>query len=106
MTFPYPVTLGVLLIYILIAIVPPRLPLVARLGIQIGLGLGIYFGFKEAEFMLPNGDNLPMSSLFGGDGGMGSFNKYALGVLGTVIGLLVSVIVAVVRKLTGGKGEE
>jgi hypothetical protein len=105
MTFGVPVTLGVLLLFVLVAIVPPRLPLIVRLLIQIVAGLGIYFGLRDAEFTLPMADSLPMSSLFGGDGGMGEFNKYAMGVVAPVLGILFSLIVAGIRKVTR-KSEE
>jgi len=106
MEFPFPVTLGVLAVFLLVAVVPPRLPLIARLVIQIIVGAGIYFGLGEKEFALPMADSLPMSTLYGGDGGGGQFNKFALGFLATLLGVAFSVVVAVIRKLFGKKTED
>ena len=104
--FPYPVTIAVFTLFLLIALVPPRLPLWARLLIQVVLGLGIYFGFKEKEFMMPMADSLPMSSLYGGDGGMGAFNKLALGFLAPVLGVVFSLVVGAVRALISRKSAD
>jgi hypothetical protein len=106
MEIPFPVTLGVLAVFLLVAIVPPRLPLVARLAIQVIAGAGIYFGLSEAEFVLPMADSLPMSSLFGGDGGGGQFNKFAMGFVAPLLGVVFSVVVAILRKLFGKKAED
>ena len=104
-TFPYPVTLLVVAIFLLIAVIPPRLPLIVRLILQVAGGLFLYFMLSEAEFMMPMADSMKMSSLFGGDVGTGEFNKYALGVLGPVLGIALSLVVAGVRKLLR-KGDE
>lgn len=101
MEFPVPVTLGVLAVFLLVAIVPPRLPLIARLVIQIVAGAGIYFGLSEAEFVLPMADSLPMSTLFGGDAGGGQFNKFAMGFVAPLLGIVLSVVVAAIRKIIG-----
>lgn len=101
-SFPFPVTLLVLLFFIAVAVVP-RLPLIARIVITLGAGLGIYFGMREATFALWKGAKI--SELFGGDAGMGEFNKFALGFIATVLGLIVTLIAAVVRKLLS-KGKE
>lgn len=106
MEIAYPVTLGVVFVFLLLAVVPPRLPLVVRLGLQVGLGLVIYFGLHSAEFALPNGDELPMSSLFGGHGGVGGFNKYSMGFVCTILGVVASLAMALIGKLAGGKKED
>lgn len=95
-----------LLLYFGIAFAP-KVPWYVKVGAQILLGLVIYFGFKETEFVLPMGDSLPMSSLFGGDAfdiGNG-WNKYAFGILGTVLGLVATLVATVLYKLLGKKSE-
>jgi len=109
MSFPPSVTVIVLIVFLLVALVPPRLPLAARIGIQVLGGLVLYFGFSEAMFGLPNGDNLPLSDLYGGRGGAENppFNKLALGVVGPVLGVLLSFVVAGIRKiLNKGQGDD
>lgn len=106
MELPFPVTLGVLAVFLLVAVVPPRLPLIARLVIQIIAGAGIYFGMGETEFVLPMADSLPMSSLYGGDGGGGQFNKLAMGFVAPLLGIILSLVVATLRKLLGKKAED
>lgn len=102
MELPFPVTLLVLLAFIVVGFIP-KIPLLGRIGIQIVAGLAIYFGMKEAMFALPMPDTLPMSELYGGDGGMGEFNKYALGVIAPVLGIIFSLIAAVIFKLMSKK---
>lgn len=104
MSFGYPITLLALLLFCIPAVLP-KIPVPVKIAIQAVMGLGVYFGLKDAMFALPMGDSLPMSELFGGDGGMGSFNKYALGVIGPVLGIIVTVIAAVIGKLLFKKEE-
>jgi len=97
------ITVGVLVLYVVIGLIW-KIPLIARLVLQIGLGATIYFVFGQALFALPNGDNLPMSDLYGGADGPG-FNKYALGFLGTVVGILFSLIGTGIGKLVGKRDD-
>lgn len=105
MELPYPVTLMVLIAFVVVGFIP-KIPLLGRIAIQVVAGLAIYFGMKEAMFGLPNPDRLPMSELYGGDGGMGEFNKYALGVIAPVLGIICSLIAAVIFKLLAKKDAE
>lgn len=86
-------TFLVLGVYFGIAVVP-KLPWYVKVILQLVLGVVIYFGFPEAMFDLPAGDKLPISSLFGGSpewAGEG-FNKYSMGFLGTVLGLVATAV--------------
>lgn len=102
MEYGAPVTLGILAVFIVIAFIP-KIPLIGRILIQLILGVIIYKTKSEAMFALPYPDSLPISELFGGDMGTGDFNKYALGVLGPVIGIVFSLIAAVIFKLMARK---
>ena len=95
-------TIIALVLYFGIAFVP-KVPWYVKVVLQIIMGLVIYFVFKETSFELPEG--LPMSSLFGGDAYdmNGGFNKYAFGVLGTVLGLIGTVIATIIYALVGKK---
>jgi hypothetical protein len=106
MTLPPFAIILVLLIVVLVSIVPPRLPLAARIGIHVVIGLVIYFGMGKVQFALPNGDNLPLSGLYGGRGFpfMPAFNKLALGFIAPVLGIVLSLIVAGIRKVVS-KGD-
>jgi hypothetical protein len=97
MEIAYPITLGVLLVFLLIAVLPPKLPLAIRLVLQALLGAIIYFKFHDASFGLPDPDNLPISELFGGWVEEGHFNKLSVGVVFFVLGAVLSVVVAAVR---------
>ena len=79
----------------------PKVPWFAKIFLQIALGCIIYFVFSETMFDLPMGDSLPISSLFGGDGGMGDFNKLSMGVVGTVLGLVGTLIATGLYKMLG-----
>lgn len=105
MEYSVPITMMVLGTFVLIGILP-KVPVWAKILLQLGLGGFIYKFKSDAMFLLPMASTLPMSELFGGDMGTGSFNKYALGVLGPVIGILISVIFAVVAKLLSKKESE
>ena len=94
--------------YVLIAFVP-RVPWYVKVALQLIMGAVIYFGFPEVEFELPYGDSLPISSLFGGspEWAGGGFNKYAMGVAGTALGLIATVVATAAYALLGiGKKEE
>lgn len=82
-----PITVVVLLAFLLVGLLP-KVPAVAKVALQVLIGLGIYFGMSEAMFALPYGDNLPISDLFGGSGGQPGFNKLSMGFLCTVLGLV------------------
>jgi hypothetical protein len=99
-------TFVVLGLYFIIAFLP-KVPWYAKLVLQIILGAVIYMGFPEAEFVLPMGDSLPFSSLLGGNPEwMGlPFNKYAMGVLGTVLGILGTVFATILYAIFGKKSE-
>lgn len=75
----------------------PKVPWYAKLVVQLIIGAVVYFGFGDTMFDLPMGDTLPISSLFGGAmseemGGDGSFNKLSLGVIGTVLGFIMTAV--------------
>ena len=95
------VLLSILGVYIVIGLVW-KIPLPARIGIQVVMGVILYTALGAHTFELPNSDNLPMSELYGG-APSGGFNKFALGFLGTVIGILASIAGAVLGKLLGKK---
>lgn len=105
MTYSVPITLLVVGIFALIAVLP-RIPLFAKIAVQGLLGILIYKFKSDATFLLPMANSLPMSELFGGDAGMGSFNKYALGVLGPVLGIILSLIFAIISKVLSKKDSE
>ena len=100
-------TIIALVLYFGIAFAP-KVPWYVKVVLQIIMGLVIYFVFKETSFELPMGNKLPMSSLFGGDAYdmNGGFNKYAFGVLGTVLGLIGTVVATVIYALVGKKSED
>ena len=106
MILPSYAVIVVLIVVLLVSIVPPRLPLLARIALHIVIGLILYFGMGSWQFSLPNGDNLPMSGLYGGRGYpfMPAFNKLSLGFLCPLLGIVLSLIVAGIRKLMS-KGE-
>lgn len=95
-------TIGALFLYFAIAFAP-KVPWYVKVAGQIVLGLVIYFLFKDTEFVLPGGDSLPMSSLFGGDAFdiYGGFNKYAFGIIGTVLGLIMTAVATIVYAVVG-----
>ena len=97
-------TIIALVLYFGIAFAP-KVPWYVKVVLQIIIGLVIYFAFKETSFELP--ECLPMSSLFGGDAYdmNGGFNKYAFGILGTVLGLIGTVIATIIYALVGKKSE-
>lgn len=88
--------------YFIVAFLP-KVPWYAKVLIQVVIGAVIYFGFSETMFDLPAGDSLPISSLFGGSSEWsgGGFNKYAMGVLGTVLGLIMTLVATVLYGLLG-----
>lgn len=84
----------------------PKVPWYAKVVLQLIIGAVVYFGFGDTMFDLPMGDTLPISSLFGGAmsedmGGDGAFNKLALGVLGTILGLIMTVVATILYALLG-----
>ncbi len=100
-------TIVALLLYFAVAFAP-KVPWYVKVVVQIIMGLVIYFVFKEHSFELPMGDKLPMSSLFGGDAYdlNGGFNKFAFGILGTVLGLLATIVATIIYALVGKKSED
>lgn len=84
----------------------PKVPWYVKVLLQVIIGAVIYYGFPETMFDLPAGDKLPISSLFGGSPewtGEG-FNKYAMGIIGTVLGLVMTVIATVLYAFLGVGG--
>ncbi|MBN9419387.1 MAG: hypothetical protein J0I12_28290 [Candidatus Eremiobacteraeota bacterium] len=99
-TLPVSFTLLCLFVMIGFAFLPPKIPTVLRnIFLQVAFGFVIYFAMGEANFTLPNG--LPMSGLAGGymmaDPAIPVFNKYALGLLAPVLGIVFSILVGIVR---------
>ena len=97
---PVNVTIFTLLVMIGIAFLPPKLPTVLRnIMIQVAFGGFIYFTLFGAQFNLPAG--LPMSGLFGGyimvDPSISLFNKLSLGFIATMLGVVFSILVGIVR---------
>jgi len=89
-----------------IAFLPPKIPTLLRnIMIQIAFGAFIYFALGEAMFNVPDG--MKMSGFFGGymmvADGVPLFNKLSLGVIGTVIGIIFSVLVGIVRFIISRK---
>lgn len=110
---PVNLTFLCFLVMIGIAFLPPKIPTLLRnIMIQVAFGVFIYFALFGAQFNLPAG--LPMSGLFGGyimaDPSVPLFNKYAMGFLGTVVGIVFSILVAIVRfviaRKKGVKGDD
>ncbi|MBI3924417.1 MAG: hypothetical protein HY319_02650 [Armatimonadetes bacterium] len=99
------VTILLPIVFILLGFVPSKLPIWARLGIQILGAALIYFLGSETEFPLPMGDTLPMSSIFGGDAGFGEFAPISMGFACGVLGVVASLIGEVIRKVLGKKEE-
>ncbi len=85
------VTVGVLLLAVIIGLIP-QIPLPVKLVLQLVIAAIIYFGFSEATFPLPVSETATLTELFGGDGGMGGFNKASMGVLYAAVGFLFSLI--------------
>ncbi len=95
-------TVVCVLVMIAIAFLPPKIPTVLRnIFLQMAFGFFIYFAMGEATFNLPNADKLPMSGLAGGymmaDPALPIFNKLSLGFLGTLLGIVISILVGIVR---------
>ncbi len=108
LTLPASFTVVCVLVMLGIAFLPPKIPTVLRnILLQVAFGTFIYFAMGEATFNLPNGDKLPMSGLAGGymmvDPSISLFNKLSLGFLGTVLGVVLSILVGLVRFLINRK---
>lgn len=98
-------TFGTLAVFLIVAVIP-KLPWWAKLLIQVAIGLLIYFPLKAQEFPLPMADSLPMSSIFGGDAfDIGGFQKYSMGFLATVLGVVMTLVVTAIQALVGKKKE-
>jgi hypothetical protein len=105
MEYPYPATLGILLVFFLVAFLPPRMHVGIRLLIQAMLGLIVYFGMKDVMFALPFPDQLPISDLMNGPQD-GKFNTLSFGFLAFVLSALMSLFVAGVRKFISSRRKE
>lgn len=108
LTLPANFTVFVLIMMIGIAFLPPKIPTLLRnILLQFSFAFFLYFAMGDVTFDLPNGDKLPMSGLAGGymmvGEGIPLFNKYALGFLGLVIGVVFSVLVGIVRFIISRK---
>lgn len=103
-------TFGTLLAFLLPAVLP-KVPWWAKLLIQIGLGLLVYNVFVESEFPFPMADTLPISSLFGGNVAKAwgdpeaKFAFLSMGFLGTVLGVLLTLVTTALGALFGKKKE-
>lgn len=93
-------------IYFVVAFAP-KVPWYVKVVLQLIVGAVIYFAFADTMFDLPAGDTSPISSVFGGaPDGMDGFNKYAMGVLGTVLGLLGTLVATILYAVIGKKSED
>lgn len=81
----------------------PKVPWFAKMGIQIVLGLGIYFGLKETEFMLPK-----VGSMYGGNAFdvMEGVAWLSMGVLGTGLGLIATLVATILYKVFGKSSDD
>jgi len=97
---PPAVTVKTLLFFIGLGLLP-SFPTVVRYLLVLGLLIlganGIYQGLDTSMFNLPNGDNLAISALFGGSGGVAGFNKLSMGVICGALGILSLLFGAVAR---------
>ena len=103
---PVNITILTLLVMIGIAFLPPKLPTVLRnIMLQLAFGGFIYFTFATSQFNLPAG--LPMSGLFGGyimiDPSISLFNKLSMGFIATLLGVIFSILVGIVRFIISRK---
>lgn len=99
------ITIVTLAVFVLIGFLP-KVPAWAKLLIQVAIGLIIYFPLKAQEFPLPMADSLPMSSIFGGDAfDIGGFQRYSMGFIGTVLGVLSTAIGTVIGLIVSKKKE-
>ena len=102
-------TFLVLGLFFVVALLP-KVPWYVKIVVQLIIGAVVYFVFSDTMFDLPMGDSFPSSSIFGGApseemGGDGSFNKYALGVLGTVLGIVGTFLMTGAYALFGKKSD-
>lgn len=97
-------TILVLGLYFVIAFLP-KVPWYVKVGLQLIIGAVIYFGFPETEFSFP--DDFVFQSLIGGNPEwLGeSFNKLAMGVVGTAFGLICTVVATIIYAIFGKKTE-
>ena len=88
-------TILVLGLYFVIAFLP-KVPWYVKVVLQLIMGAVIYFGFPETEFGFP--DSFPIQSVIGGNPEwLGeSFNKLAMGVIGTVLGLTFTIVATII----------
>jgi hypothetical protein len=100
------VTFSVLAVMIIIGLLP-KVPIWAKLIIQVGVGLGIYFGMSESMFNIAQ--DAKISTLFGGQGGIPggpAFNPLSMGFISGILGVISSVIGFVLWKLIGARGNK
>lgn len=100
MDIPPPDTIKFVLLFIGLGLLP-SFPTAVRYLVALGMVIlganSVYSGLSNAMFNLPNGDNLAISALFGGSGGMATFNKLSMGVVCGALGTLSLIFGAVVR---------
>ena len=93
-------TIVVLLLYFAIAFVP-KVPWFAKVAAQLVLGAVVYFGpFKETEFALPK-----VGSMYGGNAFdiMEGVAWLSMGVVGTVLGLIATVLATIIYAVINRK---
>lgn len=103
------VTFSVLAVMVIIGLLPNKVPIWLKLIVQIGVGLGIYFGMSASTFNIA--EDAKISMLFGGQGGIPdtpAFNPLSMGFVSGVLGVVSSVIGFGIWKLVGrrSKAEE
>ena len=103
------VTFSVLAVMVIIGLLPNKVPIWAKLILQVGVGLAIYFGMSESTFNIA--EDAKISTLFGGQGGIPgtpAFNPLSMGFVSGALGLISSVIGFGIWKLVGrcSKSEE
>ena len=104
MSISVPVTIAVLIGMIVLGL-HPKIPVWAKILVQVILAVGIYVGLSDAMFALPYGDSLPISDMFGGSGGQPGFNKMSMGVVSGVLGILASLLAFAIGKVLAGRSE-
>ena len=103
MSVSAPITVAILVAMIILGLLP-KIPVWIKIPLQLIVGAGIYIGMSDAMFALPYGDNLPISDLFGGNGGEPGFNKLSMGVVSGGLGTLSSLLGFAIWKLVAKRG--
>ena len=98
-------TLGVLALLFVIAVLP-KVPWYVKAIIQIVIGAVIYNAFSDSFFELPVSEDAKITELFGGNGGQPEFNPISMGVVGAVLGLIMTAVVTIIGKVMGKSSTE